>query len=391
MFDSRQRGYTKNLTAPLSELPLDEAAAFRQLVSQLRAWPEASVSEGFSSRVMSALEEEFPQTPSRPVSRFRFPFWRISAAAALVALLLSAGYFFMGRHTVPGTVPASADLDWLASVQDASGFWVPEQHGGSAVYRPALTALAMLALAEERDPERYAGQIRLASDALARCQEPSGAFGGDGRAERYNHAITTFALASLAPRLPAIRPILEKAVGFIARSQSAAGGWDYVADSEGNTALTAWNLRALACAQDRGVASASTPFRKGLRWLTHAVRSEGAVVYHADGPVSGSESLQALTAFALLNASHEFPELEALGRTIATRLTLPGHETVAGSDCYREYVKYLAFTAAGDTARAREVSDRLRAHPLKDLREDAWGSVGGFLYARSLTALSQSR
>ncbi|MBO7653672.1 MAG: hypothetical protein J6U40_02010, partial [Kiritimatiellae bacterium] len=102
-------------------------------------------------------------------------------------------------------------------------------------------------------------------------------------------------------------------------------------------------------------------------------------------------SLQALTAFALLNASHEFPELEALGRTIATRLTLPGHETVAGSDCYREYVKYLAFTAAGDTARAREVSDRLRAHPLKDLREDAWGSVGGFLYARSLTALSQSR
>lgn len=380
-----------NLTAHLDELSFDDAEGFRQVVSCLKAWPDAAVSEGFAARVMAAVDAEQARDEQPSRFRFPFPFRRVAAAAALIALLVSVGLYF-GKGTVASR-PASArdDLGWLASVQDPdSGFWLPESHGGSPAYRPALTALAMLALAEEPDPNRFSSQIQQACRALAESQLPSGAFGGEGRAECYNHAITTFALASLSSRCPEVQPILVRAVRFIDRSQSAAGGWDYLQGSDGNTALTAWNLRALARAKELGLAEAHRPFCKGLRWLRRTVRTEGAVAYHENSPVSRSESLQALTASALLDASRDFPELEALGRTIAAKLSA-SESADEGLDCYRDYAKFLAFSAAGDSSRAKAVGNRLRTHPVQDLHDDAWGCVGGYLYARSLTALAQSR
>ena len=172
---------------------------------------------------------------------------------------------------------AAAPAAWLAACQEADGAWQPARHGGDPAYRPALTALAALALA--RDPaDRFREGVRRATDALVALQTADGAFGGEGRVRAYNQAIAAYALATLAPHGPATAAALERAVAFSRAGQSAEGGWDYEAGSEGNTAVTAWQVRALAAAAERGVGQANIPLRKGLRWLRGAARSPGSGV-----------------------------------------------------------------------------------------------------------------
>jgi hypothetical protein len=377
-----------NLTAHLQEMPAADAEAFRAVVAQLRTWPESHVREGFSTRVMAKIDEAEARRErgTAGYARFALSPWRGLAAAACAVLLLGIAYLTMNR-LMPRAARAGDDAAWLASAQEPDGSWDPASHGGSAAYRPALTALSALALA--RSGDAYEEAVQKACLALARDQQPSGAFGGKGRAERYNHAITTYALASLAPRYPAVKPILSRAVAFIRESQTASGGWDYVAGSEGNAALTAWNLRALDSALAQGVAEAQAPQRKGLRWMRNAVRLDGRVSYHLDSQESSStESLDALAAYTFLASARRFPELEQMGRHIAAGMTVAPHQDT-GTDCYRDYAKYIAFNAAGAPDKAAAIGTHLRSHRAASLREDAWGMVGGNIYARALTLLTQ--
>lgn len=376
-----------NLAQHLEEMAAEGDSLLR-VVDELRQWPEATVSEGFSVRMMDALDREIVHERRENVRRSFAWFWQghrpqWALAAAIVVLLSLVGTFFLKQGSTDGM---QDDIAWIASVQEADGTWNPERHGGMAVYRPALTALSALAL--DRAPDgKYAKEIQKACGALSSAQLPSGAFGGQDRSEQYNHAITTFALASLVDRYPKYKSVLEKAVRFMAETQSAAGGWDYVAHSEGNSAVTAWNVRALEMAEMAGIDTAHVPLCKGLRWLRNVVRDGGRVAYHRDSPTNASESLAALTAFALLNSSVHYPELRPVGSLIVSKLSAKVPEN---SDCYRDYMKTLAFQATGAQENALVSSQNLRNNPVRDLRKDAWGMVGGHLYTSALTVLAQN-
>ena len=370
-----------NLEAHLIELPVSEAAAFRAVAGRLRAAPEREPSADLTARILDAVDAERSRRrrrrPANPA-----PWWgAVAAAAGLIAAVT------LFRSPAPSrsspAAPPETGLAWLAGSQEPDGAWDPLKHGGAAEYRSALTALSALALA--RAPDRYAENVRRACGALAAQQTADGAFGGAGRSQFYNQAITTYALAALSPQRPELKPVLERAIGFVSARQSAQGGWDYEAGSEGNAALTAWQVRALACAAEQGCAGADIPLRRGLRWLRGSARDDGSVAYHR-GSGLRSESLTALAAYALITAGKTFPELPPLGQYVARTLTA-GSGAQAAADCYRDYAKVLALDAAG----AEKLADAVRGQMLRHQTagaEDQWGAVGGRLYTTALTALA---
>ena len=377
-----------NLNAHLSELPAAEAAAFRTLVARLQAAPQREPAPQLASRILAAVASERTQRPTlnaQPITTNHKPvtsnyrLWRW--AAALAAGLLAALTLFDRPAAPQPADPAADPAAWLAASQEADGAWQPARHGGDPAYRPALTALAALALA--RDPaDRFREGVRRAAAALVAMQAADGAFGGEGRVRAYNQAIATCALATLAPHGPAAAAALERAVACSRAGQSAEGGWDYEAGSEGNAAVTAWQVRALAAAAERGVGQANIPLRKGLRWLRGAARGAGGVAYHR-GSAGRSESLAALAAYTLMTSGRSFEGLPALGRNLTAALSAAD----GAADCYRDYAKVMAFESAGDTARAEAVRGGM-LHRRQAGAQDPWEPIGGTLYTCAFTALS---
>jgi len=372
-----------NLEAHLSELAVPEAAAFRAVIDRLRTLPEREPSADLTGRILAAVDSDRGRRRSDP-PWVHAPWW-VAAAAMAAGLLAIVTLFAPPARRGTGPSPEMR-LAWLAASQERDGSWDPLRHGGDAAYRPALTALSALALAQ--NPKGYAENIRRACDALTALQTGDGAFGGTGRALYYNQAITTYALAALRPQRPELKPALERAVGFMRARQTAEGGWDYEAGSEGNAAITAWQVRALACAAEQGVGGANVPLRKGLRWLRGSTRDDGSVAYHR-GSGARSESLTALAAYALITAGKAFPELPPVGQHAASSLKVHP-DARAGADCYRDYAKVLAFEAVGESRRADAVRGRmLKRQEIGE--DDQWENVGGRLYTTALTALVAKR
>lgn len=371
-----------NLETHLHELSAPEAAAFRTLVERLKALPQREPSAGLADRILAAADPEPPHRSGGVFRRPCWPWWGTVAAALAAGVLVIVTRFLPAGPSQPAH-PEENGAAWLAANQETDGTWDPARHGGIAVYRPALTALSALALSRGQDG--YSESVGRACAALAALQTPDGAFGGQGRALYYNQAITTYALAALYPQRPALKPVLDRAIGFIKARQTVEGGWDYQTGSEGNAAITSWQVQALSSAADQGFSTAAIPLRKGLRWLRGTTRDDGSVAYHRRS-TSCSDSLTALTAYALITAGKAYPDLPALGRHAACSLRAEtGPRT--GADCYRDYAKIMAFEAAG----ANRQADRVRDGMLKrqaDGENDQWGAVGGKLYTTAFIELA---
>ena len=372
------------LTEHLSELGSIERKAFGGIVAGLRSLPVPAPSEGFFDRVMDAVKTEGDAGRRAPrddsAFRRRPPvFWRSLGAAAALALCFCLAALFSRRGVQP---PANdGALAWLRSTQERDGSWLPSRHGGDNAYRPALTALAALSLEESGG---YARSVDSACRALAAMQTADGTFGGRDRVQAYNTAVSAYALAVLAPVHNGTRDALSRAVRALADTQSPTGGWDYGGGKDGNSALTAWGIRALAEAERQGIAEARVPLRRALRWMRDLTRETGAIAYHRGCAPSASESLRALAAHALMTAGDRFDGLPELGKHLAAGLQASTPQTVDG---YRDYAKVLAFNAAGDHVKAESVLADWRP----DAVHDAWGAIGGRVYTETLRFLAPRR
>ena len=278
---------------------------------------ELEPSPDLTGRIMEAVADE----AARERRRAR---WLRSAAAALAGIaavmvvVLHVQTPAPEAHLTESVTQQKADpaieaADWLVAQQCPDGTWSPAQTGGNEAFRPALTALAMMAL-QRHAPERHAEAISRAKAALEALQTEDGAFGREPSAKLYNHSFATYALLSIANENEAdLTPALQRAITFSLRSQNHLGSWDYPPRETGNSALTVWQLGILMQARKAGWGDDAGQLRRGLAWLRRQGH-EGLLDYREDfdrryTPKAGSVTLTAMATSAILEAAEDFPEL----------------------------------------------------------------------------------
>jgi hypothetical protein len=179
-------------------------------------------------------------------------------------------------------------LKFLQHAQQADGSWSvrgpADRHG--------VTALCVLAfLSAGHGPGRgpYGDTVEKAVGWVSRSQRADGAFAVPGSSlEMYNHGIATLMLAQVAAGMPAerrkgLKPALDRAVALILKAQRkgpgvSRGGWRYqVAPlNDGDLTNTTWQLLALRAARQAGCTVPDEAIDRGLEF-----------VRRCDDPVTG--------------------------------------------------------------------------------------------------------
>ena len=316
------------LTKHVMEAVEDEALRERVRAHVVELEPSSDL----TARIMEAVADE----AARERRRMRW-LRAVAAAAAGIAAVVAVAVVGGGESKVGDVSVAVANdeskvegrksevqgkgasnfaieaADWLVAQQCPDGTWSPAQTGGNEAFRPALTALALMAL-QRHAPERHAQAISRAKSALEALQTEDGAFGRDPSAKLYNHSFVTYALMSVANgHGDDITPALQRAIAFSLRSQNHLGSWDYPPRETGNSALTVWQLGILIQARRAGWNDDAGQLRRGLAWLRRQGH-EGLLDYREDfdrryTPKSGSVTLTAMATSTILEAANDFPEL----------------------------------------------------------------------------------
>ena len=380
----------------------EEEALFRSRI--LPAAKTAESAPDFTVRILGAV--------ARERRRERLAHVGLAAASGIAALLAIAFVprLFTYDDASDAAAPAIAQArtladdaaDWLVAQQCADGTWSPAQTGGNETFRPALTALALMAL-QRHAPVRHAVAIDKAAKALEGLQTADGAFSASPSSKLYNHAFATFALLSLQNgRGEAPTPAIRRALAFSLRSQNASGAWDYTVGEPGNTALTVWQLGILLEARKAGWEDDAGQLRRGLAWLRK--RGHDGIFDYREAldrqytPHAGSLTLTAMATATLLEAAETFPELQptADNAVASLRLAYGRSKERATRDHYRDYFLCRVFRDETDAGIAQSIADAIAAQHSRTASraavpweaQDVWSSTGGDLYATVMAMLS---
>lgn len=275
--------------------------------------------------------------------------WRYAAAAAAVlavALLVipekhgarpvamrTGPYSDRNLDEAKAFTQVDSAIDWLASHQEPDGSWAPKVVGGKEAFRPALTALGMMAIGRHAQ-ERRSDAIKNAVDALRSMQQSDGSFNSDRQTQLYNHAFATYALIEHAKNNGAgLDEIIAEAIAFSVANQNPYGAWDYQKDGFGNAALTLWQVSLLIEANKLGWRDNDGALRRAVAWLKRE-SAKGVFDYrqtldrqHASA--SGGIILTQLATEALVQFCNEKPSLNALAANAKTSFdTAYGRYTV---------------------------------------------------------------
>lgn len=277
---------------------------------------------GFGARVLAAAKRDEAAHLERRALRWR---WCTAAACAAIALLLLSHYAY--HYTTPSSSPytytssSPYTASWLASRQAPDGTWMAP--GADAAFRPALTALASLALSRQ-DAVLHAKNISAAVAALEAMQNEDGSFGAPGSHALYNHAFATFALIDDASRAgKGLTPAIVRALDFSVASQNAFASWDYSPSGKGNDALTIWQLGILAEARALGWSDGRGALRRGVSSLA---RSGGGLLDYRlafgreSAPAAGGIILTRLATRSLIGFIDGIGGMETLSGNLAASL-----------------------------------------------------------------------
>ena len=290
---------------------------------------------GFGARVLAAAKRDEAAHLERRALRWR---WCTAAACAAIALFLLSHYAYhypsstssspytytspyTSSYTSPHTSSSPSTASWLASRQAPDGTWMAP--GADAAFRPALTALASLALSRQ-DAALHAKNISAAVAALETMQNEDGSFGAPGSHALYNHAFATFALIDDARRVgKGLTPAIARALDFSVASQNAFASWDYSPSGKGNDALAIWQLGILAEARSLGWSDGRGALRRGVSALA---RSGGGLLDYRlafgreSAPAAGGIVLTRLATRSLIGFIDGIGGMESLSGNLAASL-----------------------------------------------------------------------
>jgi prenyltransferase beta subunit len=179
-------------------------------------------------------------------------------------------------------------LEYLASKQNSDGSF----SDGPYIHNTAITAYTMLAfMAQGHVPGQghYGPEVSKAARFLMASARPSdgylvGARGGN----MYCHAMATLALAELWGQTgdDDLKPVVQKAVNLIVKSQNSQGGWRYEpAPTGADISVTIMQVMALRSAKNGGLHVPDTTLKKALAYI-HACynKNSGGFAYQPGGP-----------------------------------------------------------------------------------------------------------
>lgn len=356
---------------------------FRRLLSNGRFVDEVEPSPDFTSRVLLAIDESVEKNQraewaslasarnldvsdivepkddfsvnvlkkvkqTKRLSQIKL-IWRYAAAAAAVlaiALLVipekhgarpvamrTGPYSDRNLDEAKAFTQVDSAIDWMASHQEPDGSWAPKVVGGKEAFRPALTALGMMAIGRHAQ-ERRSDAIKNAVNALRSMQQSDGSFNSDKQTQLYNHAFATYALIEYAKNNGVgLDEIITEAIAFSVANQNPYGAWDYQKDGFGNAALTLWQVSLLIEANKLGWRDNDGALRRAVAWLKRE-SAKGVFDYRQTldrqrASASGGIILTQLATEALVQFCNEKPSLNALAATAKTSFdTAYGRYTV---------------------------------------------------------------
>jgi len=384
------------------------------------ARPSQESRDDLVARIMASLpadDGDFENEPDAPFSLFL----RIAAGFILVSVLLvglvkepgqSTGIAKRGAAvphaefstTMDRSIALTDTLKWLAKVQEPSGQWHAASWGGRQEYACGLNGLALMAFVRSgKIAGEYAGVIKRSTEYLMGCQKGTGLFGEESEGMMYNHGIVSVALleAYAATGNQALKPSIDKALGFIRKQQLATGGWGYVnrPGETANTSVAAWQLHAMILAAKLGWDDSTFSLKKGLLWFGSMIDDGGQLGYDRPGRMQeDNATLTAIGAFCMFSASdvEKMPDGKLL---LQLRRSLDSLKNeFAGGDYYRSYFRAAALQAGKDGQQDRKLlelqnslltmQERTGGNAGSWSPNDRWGSVGGRIYSTAVAGLT---
>ena len=322
-------------------------------------------------------------------------------------------------------------LAWLASHQNAAGYWDADRYGSgrgpetdvadlnlseerkktrreSGIEADtgvtALSLLAFLAAGYTNEEGQYADNVNRAMTWLVDQQRSDGFLGGEATyfAANYCHGMVTYALAealgmqSNPEAATALKRAVENGVAYTLLIQNTTdGSWRYRArSSEGDMSLFGWQLMALKSAEIAGVNIPETARNRMIAFLRDRSLGEkkGLAAYRPGEAISPAMTAEALFCKQILGIRRENPQ-----STEAVRYLLRQPPKISNWNLYYWYYGTLAMYQYGGDEWDRwnsEMRDTLvvTQKTKVDLAGSwdpvgPWGPYGGRVYSTALATL----
>ena len=255
-----------------------------------------------------------------------------------------------GKLLPPGVTPKielaiKRGLDYLARTQNRDGSW--RSAGGYGTYPVAMTALAGTALicsgsTTTRGP--YAVKVRRAVDFVLRSSMSNGLISNLQEEARpmYGHGFSLIFMAEVhgieeeVARQRQVHRVVKKAVELVARSQSAAGGWLYAPDDNGDEgSVTITQVQGLRAARNAGIAVPTKVIRAAVKYIADCQNGDGGISYSLSSRGSSRPAITAAAVAVLYNAGKYDDPMAEKALAYAQR-TLP----VSSSGGHHYYAHY---------------------------------------------------
>jgi hypothetical protein len=204
-------------------------------------------------------------------------------------------------------------LRWLARNQANDGSW--RNSGGYGSYPAAMTGLAGMAfIASGSTPTRgkYWREVRQSVDFLLKNADPQNGVISvpqeEGRS-MYGHGFGMLYLASVfgmeedLRKHERLKRALDRGSQLITRAQSAAGGWIYTPDSNGDEgSVTVTQVQALRACRMAGIVVDKKTVDKAIDYIKRCQNADGSIRYSLSSGGAGRPAITAAGVAVLYNA-----------------------------------------------------------------------------------------
>lgn len=325
------------------------------------------------------------------------------------------------RHggTTESEEAVEASLKWLASQQNAEGYWDADEHGAGTVKTDengvdrqnagkhadtgvtALALLSFLAAGYTHDNGPYSDNVGRAIQWLVKQQRTDGYLGGKAThfEQMYCHGIATYALAEAFAMAPGSSEFLQepllRAVEYVLNNQNQTdGGWRYVKNQQSDMSMFGWQLMAIKSAELGGMTISSEAKQLMVKFLRDRSRGQqrGLAGYRQDTPPTPTMTAEALFSKQMLGM-----ERDNAASKEAVDYLLQNLPTRREYNVYYWYYGTLAMFQYGGEPWEKwngALRDRLIVDQIKTGAnagswdpDPTWGRYGGRIYSTAVSTL----